>query len=91
MLNVIMLSMYIPCKSAGHCTSTKGIDKKKPTIALLHNWALWYLTLRLTPSTGYNGCSSKYGVSPATHPYFCMSKLLLLYVCVFVRSCEREK
>ena len=35
-----MLSMYIPCKSAGHCTSTKGIDKKKPTIALLHNWTL---------------------------------------------------
>ena len=29
-----MLSMCIPCNSAGHCTSTKGIDKKKPSIAL---------------------------------------------------------
>ena len=49
-----MLSMCIPCNSAGHCTSTKGIDKKKTSIALLHDWTLWYLTLRLTPSTGYN-------------------------------------
>ena len=38
-----MLSMCIPCNSAGHCTSTKGIDKKKPSIALLYNWTLWYL------------------------------------------------
>ena len=54
-----MLSMCIPCNSAGHYTSTKGIDKKKPSIALLNNWTLWYLTLRLTPSTDYNCCSSK--------------------------------
>ena len=84
-----MLSMCIPCNSAGHCTSTKGFDKKKLSIALPHYWTLWYLTLRLTPSTGYNCCSSKYeGLSLS---YFCMSKLLSLYVCVFVRSCEREK
>ena len=24
-----MLSMCIPCNSAGHCTSTKGFDKNK--------------------------------------------------------------
>ena len=77
-----MLSMCIPCNRAGHCTSTKGFDKKKPSIALLHNWTLWYLTLRLTPSTGYNCCSSKYGgLSLSGHPS------ILLHVKTFITVC----
>ena len=66
----------------GHCTSTKGIDKKKPSIALLHDWTLWHLTLRLTPSTGYNCCSSKYGgLSLSGHPS------ILLHVKTFIIVC----
>ena len=77
-----MLSMCIPCNRAGHCTSTKGFDKKKPSIALLHNWTLWYLTLRLTLSTGYNCCSSKYGgLSLSGHPS------ILLHVKTFIIVC----
>ena len=77
-----MLSMCIPCNSAGQCTSTKGFDKKKLSIALLHNWALWYLTLRLTHSTGYNCCSSQYGEpSLSGHPS------ILLHVKTFIIVC----
>ena len=87
-----MLSMCIPCNSAGHCTSTKGYDKKKPSIALLHNLTLWYLTLRLTPSTGYNCCSSKYGgLSLSGHSSILLHVKTFIIVCMFLCGLVKER